>query len=350
MVAITHIGTARSQWVQDGHSALGPDEDGFTLVAAAAEAALVDGGSNRAPLSIELVGGVPEVADWALPLLLGTDERPMRTRSIGESLRRHRNLASGARSLVVELGEGAGTGPEGFDSAIAVLFESQPGWEVQVVSSDEGSVHGRTLEILEAIRGAAAGERATVIEQGGMRVRETAPVHWHPAEAAGSALSGARPVARPGGEPSLARVSEGAYIPRARYLESIPARWRFEADACSSCGRRTFPARGACAGCGRRDGLVSVRLPLNGGRVVALTTIGKGGQPTEFDPWVEAVGSYPVAIVELASGARATLQVSDWAPGSLKIGDPVSTRLRRLYPMDGEWRYGRKAVPLVAGD
>jgi uncharacterized OB-fold protein len=80
-----------------------------------------------------------------------------------------------------------------------------------------------------------------------------------------------------------------------------------------------------------------------------LTTIGRGGQPTEFDPMVDAVGPYQVAIVELAPGSRATLQVSDAAPGALKIGDRVSTRLRRLYPMEGEWRYGRKALPLVEG-
>jgi len=45
---------------------------------------------------------------------------------------------------------------------------------------------------------------------------------------------------------------------------------------------------------------------------------------------------------------RVTLQVTDAAPCTLKVGDHVDTRLRRLYPMEGEWRYGRKAVPVAA--
>jgi uncharacterized OB-fold protein len=80
--------------------------------------------------------------------------------------------------------------------------------------------------------------------------------------------------------------------------------------------------------------------------VVAATVIGKGGQPTEFDPQVEALGGYGVVLAEFEPGVRLTLQVTDASPADVRIGDRVGTRLRRLYPMEGEWRYGRKAVPL----
>jgi uncharacterized OB-fold protein len=73
--------------------------------------------------------------------------------------------------------------------------------------------------------------------------------------------------------------------------------------------------------------------------------IGPGGQPTEFDPQVAEWGSYEVLLVELAPGARATVQLTDAEPGSVRIGDRVDTRLRRVYPIEGEWRYARKAVP-----
>lgn len=80
---------------------------------------------------------------------------------------------------------------------------------------------------------------------------------------------------------------------------------------------------------------------------MAITTISPGGQPTEFDAQVEASGPYEVALVELVGGTRVTLQVADGRPGDLAVGDPVNTVLRRLYPMEGEWRYGRKAVPAL---
>ena len=79
--------------------------------------------------------------------------------------------------------------------------------------------------------------------------------------------------------------------------------------------------------------------------MVATTVIGPGGQPTEFDPQVGALGPYEVVLAELAPGVRVTLQVTDAEPGAVRIGDRVDTRLRRLYPMEGAWRYGRKAVP-----
>lgn len=76
-----------------------------------------------------------------------------------------------------------------------------------------------------------------------------------------------------------------------------------------------------------------------------MTTVAPGAQPTEFDVQVALTGSYSVALVRLAGSVRGTFQVTDARAGTLRVGDRVDTRLRRLYPMDGSWRYGRKVVP-----
>jgi uncharacterized OB-fold protein len=144
---------------------------------------------------------------------------------------------------------------------------------------------------------------------------------------------------------SLASVSQGAYVPHPRYLENLGSRWRLEGDRCSHCQALTFPTGGRCRSCGRSDGVRSEALPRSGLEVEAVTTISSGAQPTEFDPLVQAAGAYDVALVSLGSGARATVQVTDCAPGRLRIGNRVGLVLRRLYPMEGEWRYGLKAVP-----
>jgi uncharacterized OB-fold protein len=147
--------------------------------------------------------------------------------------------------------------------------------------------------------------------------------------------------------PTHGPVSQGAYVPRPRYLENLPSRWRFAGERCGSCGAVTFPARGRCRQCAASDHLEAILLPRDGGEVIASTIIRPGGQPTEFDEQVESSGPYGVVLVELAPGVRVTLQVADAPVGDVGIGALVGTRLRRLYPMEGEWRYGRKAVPLV---
>ncbi len=145
----------------------------------------------------------------------------------------------------------------------------------------------------------------------------------------------------------LSSVSQGAFVPRPTDEANRASRWRFIAQKCPSCGGLTFPARGRCRACGRRDSLVDEPLPLDGATVVATTWIGAGGQPTEYDAQVEATGPYGVVIAELAPGVRATLAVSDATRGEVRIGSKVDTRLRRLYPIEGGWRYGRKAVPAL---
>ncbi|MCI4317409.1 MAG: hypothetical protein L3J96_02630 [Thermoplasmata archaeon] len=146
-------------------------------------------------------------------------------------------------------------------------------------------------------------------------------------------------------EVDLLRVSEGAYVPYASYRENLPSRWRFVADRCGACGRRTFPVRQQCRYCGERKQLTAEELPRAGLVVESITTVRPGAQPTEFDLQVGAGGPYDVALVRLAPEVRVTLQLTDHTPGETKIGTRVTSRLRRLYPMEGEWRYGRKGIP-----
>lgn len=143
----------------------------------------------------------------------------------------------------------------------------------------------------------------------------------------------------------LNAVSQGAYVPHPRYLENLASRWRLVAERCTHCRALAFPATGRCRTCGRSDGLRTEALPRNGLEVEAVTTIGPGAQPTEFDSIVRSAGPYDVALVAVGSEARATVQVTDTPPGRLHVGDRVGLVLRRLYPMEGEWRYGLKAIP-----
>jgi uncharacterized OB-fold protein len=169
----------------------------------------------------------------------------------------------------------------------------------------------------------------------------TGPVVW--SEAPGpAAISLSAPPALDDSS-SLDARSEGAYVPRPRYLENLPSRWRLVADRCRACGLLTFPTRGSCHACGSTD-LAAVSLARTGWRVEAVTTVRPGAQPTEFDRTVAAAGAYSVVVARSAEGPRATFQVAG-PPGSVGIGGSVLPVLRRLYPMEGEWRYGRKAIP-----
>ena len=165
---------------------------------------------------------------------------------------------------------------------------------------------------------------------------------WEAAPAEGPA-PGAGPTVR-GVDPPFS-VSQGAFVPEPRYLEGRPSRWGFVADRCGACGVRTFPSRGRCRSCGHVDALRPERLPRRGARVLAATWIGPGGQPTEFDAQVEAGGPYGVVLAELAPDVRVTLPLTDARAGEVRVGSTVDTSLRRLYPIEGRWRYGRKAVP-----
>ena len=314
---------------RDGRAVPGPDEDAFTLAATALELLAGVSGGLPAPGTVHVVGLLPAGADGGMAALLGHPVDVVPHSSEVGGLREALaavvapGLSAPAVVVVVDLGES----PAREAMAVALRFQASTGsLSVPSVTDDRS-----TVAALALLRGLTL----TAVAEGTDRA-----AHPPPPEAQ----------ARPWVETSLSTLSEGAYVPRARYLENLPSRWRLEGERCGACGTLTFPARGRCRSCAAEAGLTAETLPRDGARVVAATTIGKGGQPTEFDAQVEALGDYSVVLAEFAPGVRLTLQVTDAAPGEVRIGDRIGTRLRRLYPMEGEWRYGRKAIPLPAAN
>ncbi len=306
--------------VREGRPVAAPDEDAFTMAVAALES-MDEGGSG--PLgAIHWVGAPDPTVDWALPTYLGTPVPVEHHSATAEGWR-------GAVRAAEELGDGV--------RALALLVDRDGPDGAQALVASFGPRASRRVP-----EWAEHGDSAARVARAGLVAAGAGP----PPPALGRAPPDAeRAAAFFGLAPT--HVSEGAYVPRPRYLENLPSRWRLEADRCGHCGRVTFPRRGRCRACGRSDRLEVLRLPRDGAPVVATTSIGKGGQPTEFDDQVEALGGYEVVLAEFAPGVRLTLQVADVPPGTVRIGDRVDTQLRRLYPMDGEWRYGRKAVPVI---
>lgn len=321
-------------FVRDGQRAAGADEDSFTLVATALERLPTLDPSGPPAQRVHLVGSYPPVVEWGVSALLG---HPV-------DLATHGGGSEGLREAWAQI---EGSLPTAFPQLLvaAELPEREPVGTrshhgAGAVALRIGAGRSLTTEERSLLLGgpdAVSAARALLASQGG---GSSAP----PAGATRAPLTFGP--AGPFIEAPLAAVSEGAYVSRARYLEELPSRWRLMAEQCGRCGSLTFPARGICRSCSARQGLTPSPLPRDGGRVVATTTIGTGGQPTEFDLQVATLGAYGVVLAEFAPGVRLTLQVTDAAPGELSIGAHVGTRLRRLYPMEGEWRYGRKAVPL----
>ena len=316
-----------------GRRVAGPDEDPFTMIATALERVRDPIPSAAGPTTLEILTELPEAYDPGLGAVLGGEVRCVRSGGPAPPPGPSVHLVVAAEGPDPPVADRSDPGPG--DGAVALLYRP--------TSEAAG---GETPERLRS--GPHAVRRAFVFyrEDPGAEQIEWAgdwsadPANGRPVDPGPAAAYRNLP---PGG------ISQGAYVPRPRYLEGLASHWRFEGERCPRCATVTFPARGVCRNCGRREGLVPVTLPRDDLEVVATTTIGAGGQPTEFDREVEAFGPYEVVLAELAPGVRVTLPVSDAAAGSVRIGDRVDTRLRRLYPMDGEWRYGRKAVPRSPG-
>ncbi len=311
----------------------GPDEDPFTLAVAALERATGNALPAAARTQVDWLGPCPEVARWGIAAALGADvelrSHPSDGPTLASILAEPTEPSEVRWVLLVEPGDSP---PEG-RSALAAGSVA--------LSLRAGSSGGVDPSSLPPNRDGESPVDRVVRWLGGTPAGPSGDLPKRPA--AGPKSSGSRA----GGAAAPSTVSEGAYVPRATYLAGIPSRWRFEAESCPHCGHLGFPRRDRCRACGRSDGLTIVRLPRDEATVEAVTWIGSGGQPTEFDGQVAESGPYGVALVGLPGGVRATLQLADTGPGSVRIGDRMSTELRRLYPMDGEWRYGRKAVPLL---
>ena len=304
-------------------SVAGPDEDGFTMVVAALEG-LGDTVLDARPTTTILVGDAPSTAPEDLARYLGLSDPPLpeAVASLPAALAR---LASGAGNGTPALLLGAhlpsrspvGAGPReggGEDEAVAIWFP------------DSASV--------------------VDLERQGIERWDDLAGRWRPPTGSGGPSPSLELVARPevALRPDLP-VAQGAYTPWPRYVEGIPAHWRLVAERCAACGKVSFPPRGRCRACDATAGLEKVRLNRDEGSVVAATTIGPGGQPTEFDEQVSLSGPYGVAVVEFGPGLRATLQLTDVDRPTAPIGARVRTRLRRIYTMEGRWRYARKAIP-----
>ena len=346
MRALLRAGIGRASGVRDGRRVLGPDEDAFTLAATALERARGPRFRDRTPVRVTVVGSLLPATDWAISVVL---ERPVEVvrpvsgaEGFGRALEEARAGPTGDEVVLAVVAGGAETASldarpptsdgDRDDAAVALWF------------GDGGAAgSGGALPASDVARGPLA--VASEMYRAAVRERQdgswAGPWRVTPPEGPTVEASKLRALA----DVRLTAVSEGAYVPRPRYLENLPSRWNFAAERCRACGATTFPSRGRCRSCGRAEGLETVGLPTDGALVVATTVIGSGAQPTEFDPQVEALGPYGVVLAEVAAGVRVTLQLTDASPGEVRIGDRVDTRLRRLYPMEGEWRYGRKAVP-----
>jgi len=137
----------------------------------------------------------------------------------------------------------------------------------------------------------------------------------------------------------------------ARIWREFPQRYRLEAEKCTECGTVHFPPRPICRSCRSRT-FDATRLPERG-RVVTFTVIHVGA--SEFITQVPFV----IAIVELdgedsglpAKGngrpIRITMQLVDWDPEDLKIGQPVRLEFRKIQQegISGIISYGYKCVP-----
>lgn len=137
--------------------------------------------------------------------------------------------------------------------------------------------------------------------------------------------------------------SEGAYVSAAAWEETLEERLGLIASRCRACGAARHPPRQPCMDCGSVDTATFHARPE--GSVHALTRIGRGGSPSEFALQQAAIGDYAVAIVDMLDGFRLVAQVAACDPRTVKLGDAVRLRLRRLFEQEGRTRYGLKAVP-----
>lgn len=92
----------------------------------------------------------------------------------------------------------------------------------------------------------------------------------------------------------------------------------------------------------RHEQVLVERMRLAPGKVLSWTTIGAGAAPTEFLRLQEAVGSYHVVLVDCEGQRTVGLWTEASAP---RTGQPCKPALRRLFRMQGAWRYGVKFAP-----
>jgi uncharacterized OB-fold protein len=132
----------------------------------------------------------------------------------------------------------------------------------------------------------------------------------------------------------------GAYVSDATWAHHRDARYRLLVSTCHE-NHSHFPPRDRCATCG---GPTAQAPAPRTGRVHTCTVISQGGGPSEFDFLQAAWGSYASIVVEPdgLDGVRIPGILADTPGESIAIGAPVEAVFRRIYGMQGQWRYGMK--------
>ena len=201
--------------------------------------------------------------------------------------------------------------------------------------------------ILVAAFGSGAGSSALLIERsGGNEVPADLALEGDVSPSFSDYLR------RRGGITSGPPAGGGAAVSVPTWRRTLPQRHRLVAGKCPECGALAFPPEGACRDCAELVEYEAVR-PADPGRVQAVTTIERGGEPPEFVPQQSRGGPYAVAVVAFdgPEGGTATvpMQVPLAGVDSVDVGDEVETTIRRIYEDEGVIRYGRKAVPVANG-
>ena len=127
----------------------------------------------------------------------------------------------------------------------------------------------------------------------------------------------------------------------AKHWRETPERYRMEASKCSKCGKVLFPERLICPDCGSKE-FVKYTLPGKG-KLVTYTIIRTA--PSGFEDLVP----YAVGIIKLDDGVQILAQITDCDPETLKIGDKVVAKFRRINEdrKTGMIYYAYKFVPDV---
>src|SRR6184192_112054 len=163
------------------------------------------------------------------------------------------------------------------------------------------------------------------------------------------------PAARP--RPLADRLARGIALPSyERYLRArgvLPGEpvtamieWkelrqdvRLYGSRCEACGLVQYPQARVCSGCQARDRMQEHKL---GKRGSVFTFTIDNLAPVPEHPM-------PMAVIDLDSGGRVYLQVTDAAEGEVKVGAPVELTFRRLHEAGGNRNYFWKARPRLTG-
>jgi uncharacterized protein len=138
---------------------------------------------------------------------------------------------------------------------------------------------------------------------------------------------------------ALLQVPMGAYIPKASWEATLPARYQLLAGFCANCKRGYHPRLDPCPVCG---GTTQSRSLPTVGHLYTYTAIAAGGGPSEFDPLQDVEGTYGVGIVDFGDAIRIAGILAETDLAQVAIGDKMEAVFRRIYAQEGAWRYGTK--------